>query len=44
MLKLVKIKFFFKVIGIVGIGKKLLRTVGLLAVRLVLAKLRLKNR
>jgi len=30
--------------GIISIGRKLLKTVGLLAVRLVLTKLRLKNR
>jgi len=34
---------FFKVMGIDSIFSKLLRTVGLLAVRLDLAKLRLKN-
>jgi len=32
------------VIGIVSIGSQLLKTVGLLAVRLDLAKLQLKNR
>jgi len=34
---------FFKVIEIDSICRKLLKTVGLLAVRLDLAKLRLKN-
>jgi len=34
---------FLKVIGIDSICRKLLKTVGLLAVRLDLAKLRLKN-
>jgi len=43
MRKLVKKKIFLKVIGIVSISSKLLKTVGLLAVRLDLAKLRLKK-
>jgi len=38
-----KINLYLKVMGIISIGRKLLKTVGLLAVRLGLAKLRLKN-
>jgi len=44
MRKLVKKLIFLKVIGIVSIGRKLLKTVGLLAVRLDLDKLRSKIR
>jgi len=44
MRKLVKKKIFLKVIGIVSISSKLLKTVGPLAVCLDLAKLRLKKR
>jgi len=43
MRKLAKKFIFLKVIGIVSIGNKLFKTVGLLVVRLGLAKLRLKN-
>jgi len=43
MRKWVKNYIFLKIIGIVSIFSKLLKTVGLLAVRLDLAKLRLKN-
>jgi len=39
----VKKYIFLKLIGTVSIGSKLLKTVGLLAVRLDLAKQRLKN-
>jgi len=38
-----KINLYLKVMGIISIGRKLLKTVGLLAVRLGLAELRLKN-
>jgi len=44
MRKLVKKLFFPKVIRIVSMGRKLLKTVCLLGVRLDLAKLRLKSR
>jgi len=43
MRKLVKKYIFLKVIGIVSKGSNLFKTVGLLAVRLDLTKLRLKN-
>jgi len=43
MRNLVKKYIFLKVIGIVSVGSKLFKTVGLLAVRLDLTKLRLKN-
>jgi len=44
MKKWVKKYIFLKVMGIVSIGSQLFKTVGLLAVRLDLADLRLKNR
>jgi len=44
MRKLVKKLMSRKVVGIVSIGCQLSKTVGLLAVRLELAKLRLKTR
>jgi len=43
MKKLAKKKTFRKVMGIVSIGHRLLKTVGLLAVDLNLSKLRMKN-
>jgi len=43
MWKWVKKEMFLKVVGIDNICSKLLKTVGLLAVRLNLTKLRLKN-